>query len=767
MHDFCSFEKKRTHIKIPTKIFNRKVTVDHDVEDCYSFKYALLGGLLPKEEEIRSREKDFDNMNWDLLDFPVDFCLLSRFEEFNSIFVNVFGLNEKDEVVILKATSNSRYIKHVDLLFMTNNVCASRYYTITDLSKLLHPQITKDRTRPFFLCKACLTHFSSQEKFEVHHSLCSLYPPTRVELPSIENNILKFENFRHQQMIPYVIYADFECLLEKVDTCDLDPSSSYTNQIQVHTPFSFAYYIVGPDKDSCKFVTYMGKKGEDVVQIFLDFLGQEALLIEEKYKSISKIDRSSQEDRNRFNNAESCHQCGKVFSDSSDKCWDHDHMSQKGNLRFVLCKKCNFKYCKSDFIPIFLHNFTNYDCQLIAGNLGYTENKTHVIPLSEEKYISVIKNINSSIQLRFVDSYKFLAASLAELVGNLSLDQFHHLKENFPSVDLELLRRKQVFCYDYLDTYDKLKETSLPAKKDFFNRLHNKDISDEDYSFVQMVWEKFQIKSLAEFSSFYLKTDVLLLADCFQNFRSLCFSIYQLDPAWYFTIPGLAFDAMLYFTNIRLELLIDYDQVLFFEQAIIGGVSQCCLRYCEANNKYMGRHFNSSLPSSFISYLDCNGLYSWSMSLHLPTSNFKWLDKDELQYFNCKENILNIDEKFNKEKGFFFEITIDYPDHLHDSHQDLPFLPISQIPPNAKQRKLLLTLNRKEKYICHYKTLQTAIANGLVLVQVHRGISFTQSDWLKKFVDYNTIIGPRKLSSVDNTSISKPTIIDRGPNHLT
>lgn len=130
---------------------------------------------------------------------------------------------------------------------MSSDSCVSRYYPITDLDKLLH-QITKNKTRAFFLCKACFSHYSSEEKFIAHQELCSQYPPTRIELPTDKKNILKFENFRHEQKIPYVIYANFECLLEKVSTVQSGPENSFTEEIQVHTLFSFAYYIVGPEK---------------------------------------------------------------------------------------------------------------------------------------------------------------------------------------------------------------------------------------------------------------------------------------------------------------------------------------------------------------------------------------------------------------------------------------------------------------------------------------------------------------------------------------
>lgn len=133
---------------------------------------------------------------------------------------------------------------------------------------------------------------------------------------------------------------------------------------------------------------------------------------------------------------------------------------------------------------------------------------------------------------------------------------------------------------------------------------------------------------------------------------------------------------MLRFSGVKLQLSQDYDMLLFFSQSLKGGVSQCCLRYCEANNKYMGDRFKPEHPSSYISYLDVNGLYSWAMTQPLPVSDFKWLDEEENDYFIVSDNnVLNIDENFDG-KGFFFEVTIIYSQSLHDLHRDLPFLPI-------------------------------------------------------------------------------------------
>ena len=207
-----------------------------------------------------------------------------------------------------------------------------------------------------------------------------------------------------------------------------------------------------------------------------------------------------------------------------------------------------------------------------------------------------------------------MAASLDSLVNNLPKDDFINLGLCYSGDKFNSLTRKGVYPYDYIDSFEKLKETKLPQKEKFYSRLDEKDISDEDYIHAQKVWEAFEIKSMEGYHNLYNKTDVLLLADVFENFSDICIKNYKLDPAHYYTAPGLAWDAALKITEVELELLSDIDMLMMFEGGIRGGVSMISNRYGKANNKYMGNNFDSSKPSKYIQYLDANNLYGWAMS---------------------------------------------------------------------------------------------------------------------------------------------------------
>ena len=138
-----------------------------------------------------------------------------------------------------------------------------------------------------------------------------------------------------------------------------------------------------------------------------------------------------------------------------------------------------------------------------------------------------------------------------------------------------------------MDDPEKFKETQLPPKAQFYNDLTEKEISDGDYRKAQLIWNHFKIKNMGEYHDLYMLTDVLLLADVFENFRKEAMTYYKLDPAHYFTLPGYAWDAMLLMTEINLDLISDMDMYLMIEKGIRGGMTQVSLKHVIANNNFM------------------------------------------------------------------------------------------------------------------------------------------------------------------------------------
>ena len=324
----------------------------------------------------------------------------------------------------------------------------------------------------------------------------------------------------------------------------------------------------------------------------------------------------------------------------------------------------------------------------------------------------------------------------------------------------ELATRKGVYPYDYMSDAAKFEEERLPSRNEFYNRLNNEQISIEDYTHAQNIWEKFRIKNLGEYHDLYLKMDVLLLADVFENFRDLILNSYKLDPAHYITAPGLSWDAMLRMTKVTLELLTDLDMHLMVEKGIRGGISTISNKYGIANNKYQ-TNYNPSMPSKYIIYKDANNLYGWSMSLSLPYGQFKWLTDSQIEDFNV-QHIAD-----DGDVGYILDVDLSYPSSLHDDHSDYPLAPEHMVvenhslSPYSKKikndlqikgqpvSKLIPNLNNKTNYIVHYRNLKFYLSQGLILTKIHRILSFKQSQWLKKYIDFNTEKRSKAASEFD------------------
>ena len=249
-------------------------------------------------------------------------------------------------------------------------------------------------------------------------------------------------------------------------------------------------------------------------------------------------------------------------------------------------------------------------------------------------------------KLRFIDSFRFMSTSLSELIDNMSgnfnsiecksctennrCEQCKKLIEGLIKMFIinflnkfVLLLRKGVYPYEYMDSWEKFDETTLPPKEAFYSDLNLEDISDEDYVHAQKVWDVFEIKNVGEYHNFYVQSDTILLADVFENFRNKYIEIYELDPMYFVSARGLAWQACSKKTGVKLELITDYDMLLIIEKGIRGRICKTTYRYAKAN-KYM-KNYDKNNESLYIEYLDANNLYQRTMSQKLPVNGFKWV----------------------------------------------------------------------------------------------------------------------------------------------
>ena len=262
--------------------------------------------------------------------------------------------------------------------------------------------------------------------------------------------MLKFINYHRGEKVTFIIYADFECNIKPIQLCNPDYKSSYTKQYQKHEPSSFCYYIKCFDDEiyQPKLISYTGV---DAAQKFVEMLKEDIKIITNipEKKMIFKIEEQTQ-----YEKETKCWICnGKFDDDTNYKVRDHCHFT--GRYRGAAHNSCNLNYRKLNSTPVVFHNLSGYDSHLFIKHLGFSVGNIDCIPNNEERYISFTKRIQVGSytnkegetkplhhKIRFIDSFKFMAASLDNLVNNLPKDDFKNVKRYYTEDKLSLLTRK-------------------------------------------------------------------------------------------------------------------------------------------------------------------------------------------------------------------------------------------------------------------------------------------------------------------------------------
>ena len=764
------------YINLPKWISLKKACINIKNKDEKCFKYAVQCGYHKIYEKSHSEifyhyKKIEDCLNFDGLTFPANNNDIDKFEELNhNVSVNVFEVDdEQEQIVIGRKLKNKDAKCHIDLLRIDEDDI-SHYVYVKDCSRLLNSQKSKFRNKSYF-CKYCHTGFGTQELLNKHYEKgCMEVEGQQIEMPTPDEK-LKFKHHFKKLRCPFVIYADFECLTEELKQPEDDEIKTYN--YQEHKPCGFMLNLVNAVDNTNQEFLY---RGDDAVDVFCKKINEIRDEIKEKMKENKEM-LMTDEDKKDFETATHCFICGDKFKNSYKnekeaekykKVRDHCHFT--GKYRGCAHSICNLNFCNRYFkIPVFFHNMKNYDGHLIIQNAEKLSNKKKidVIAQNSEKFINI-----GFDSLSVKDSFSFITASLDKLVSMTKYDNTDEkdrrkwvLRDNWQSnfrysskndiikteKCLDLLTEKGVYPYDYMNSFDKFNDEHLPSKEQFYSRLTEEDITNDDYNKAKQIWKHFDIKNMGEYHDLYLKTDVLLLTDAFENFRDMCLSYYGLDPVYYYTLPNFAFDAMLKLTGIEIDLVYDQEMYEMIEAGLRGGMTQTTCKKVEANNKYMGSDYEKNKASSYINYLDANNLYGLSMIQKLPYRSLKWDDKI------TEDDIINYD---NGRTGFILEVDLEYPKELQELHNDYPLAPEvmnvkanmlsekqveiyklingSKEPKDEKTNKLILNLNDKNKYVVHIRTLQFYLKHGLKLKKVHRAIKFEQKEILKPYIEFNT-----------------------------
>ena len=768
-----------SYIPTPKAIKGKRAIINvQNVNDKKCFEYSVLAALYHHEIDKTNATKP--SLYKKYLGEVLKGCKESmriddipQFENRNNISIAVYRINKGNGKTVYPLYMTKRRDKDPINLLLIEGENYHHYTWIKHFNRLLKsPKQTKTKLFCPYCCYGFRKDKNGRSNLDEHKMFCQPNGAQRTKFLPKGKNYIEFKDFEKMQEAPYVIYADFECINEKVKESKLDEMenenyddrNSSTEFKTNHKVSGFTFHTVSP-YFSPRTVTY---RNPDAGKVFIEQIHEEKnRILKEWEDNGSKTMQISSKEEFQFKRSTHCFICKKKFVEnptkSEIKVRDHNHFT--GKFRGAAHSSCNISMRTVKKIPVFFHNLGGYDSHIIFNNLNKVSvNEPSIIAKAIERFVSF--NIG---KLHFKDSLQFLNSSLDKLTSNLAAkavngigleDVFPNLHNRFkekwnhlPFRAFKMLTRKGVYPYTYMDNFEKFSETSLPSREKFYNDLSKEHISDDDYNFIHELWKTFQLKNLGELHDLYMETDVLLLADSFEQFREFSLLKYRLDPAHYNTAPSLSWSAALLYTKQRLEIPRDPNMHLFFDKGMRGGASQVATPWAQANHEGIEEKFNKEFKRAYIVMFDCNNQYGWAMSEFLPTGGFKWfkMKSESLQYWR---NFI-LQQNDCQENGFFFEVDLEYPEHLHDNHDQYPLAPehleIKEEMLSEFQRKLAanlnvkvggeklcLTLLNKKNYICHYRNLKFYLEKGMKLKKVHRVLQFNQSPWIRDYIQLNT-----------------------------
>lgn len=472
--------------------------------------------LTYKDKEVADIDLDYNGVS-----FPVSVDDIPRIEEQNDIQVHVFSYNYEKDAVSPIYTPAPNGEKEILRLLLLERDDKKHFLLIKDMSRVLSRKSKHESKN--FMCNYCLRVCSSKERLEKHYKECltknDRKPLCKTKLPGTK---LKFVNYGKQFMAPFVIYADFECTLESTDR---------VGKLNKHIPCAYAYKVVCCY--DCSFnsnVVMRVRKNKDYhyfVNKFIDEMVREVekcktTITQEFNKKLSM----TIEERRAYNMAKKCHICDGEILDNKNKVRDHCHIT--GAYRGAAHSKCNINYYKLSpwniKIPVIFHNLRGYDSHFIMEVIGRYVNSTkakddvEVIANNTERYMSITYG-----NIKFIDSFQIMPASLDFLASSLSADEKVFTKSKCEEYGwpLDLMLKKGVFPYEYLDNIGKLDDKQLPPHSAFYSTIRGGNVSNEEYKRAQDVWRALDVGTLGRYLKIYLALDVLLLADVMENFRKL------------------------------------------------------------------------------------------------------------------------------------------------------------------------------------------------------------------------------------------------------
>lgn len=703
------------YVELPLFLKTKHSILNIKNRDEMCFIWCVLAGLYPIKENatrVVHYKKHFKSLDTSMIDFPVNITTIPVFADANNLNISVWELllpefDDKldEENISLKCilkTMNRKEDNTIIKLLLYNG----HYMLIKDIELLLRT-VCSLSYKPIFCEKCQDCYFSNLSAYQKHLKICMKNDSDlNFEMPSSFGDIY-YKNFKNEFKAGYVIYADYEAILEST-SIHFGKGSEKTSK---HKEIAIGMVQVESFKDEiCEEYIY----GENCTSIFIDKLFDITLKISTERSCF--IDRFKE---STVKSNETCSICKHSFDDTKTCVVIANEIAT--NFKTLKCHKtCAFMFSGKIFsLTIFFHNLKGYDSHFIVDEFAKRCREFFVIPVSREKYISFQGKINEC-NVKFLDSMSFINGSIASNAARLKEFKYmgsHLPKSNLPLGSLLNYVKKQAFPYEYVTSREILENEGLPTDKSkWYSSLTGKETSIEDIEFALKTCEIMNFKNIKEYMMFYLRIDVLLLLEIYESFRKMTINEYGLDPVHYFTTPGMAWDAAMKSTGIRLELLKTDEMVRFFCErgTIRGGIST-------VSEKKWG----VSSDNSSVFYFDVTNLYGFAMTFPLPYGGFEFVDKSIMNDLLYE---WKIDDKF----GYILEVDIYVPSELHDKFNELPFLA------EHYDGKLIPTLLNKTNYRIHIYVLQQAIRHGLILKDIKKVMKFKQKRWLKDYIEHNT-----------------------------
>ena len=723
----------RTYIEFPIRT-NAILNIQNN--DSYCFLWSILASIHPvnKDPQRVSKYITYKNeLNIADIDFSNGMRItdIDKFERLNNqLSINVFEYSEDEDndykLVPLYISKNIENRRIIDLILYKNHYI---------LLKKLHVFIGKHDN--IYVCRNCLCSYSVQSELITHKKLCGNKNKS-VYIPSKETHV-KWNKYYQKMPIYSIIIADFEARNEPIINQDNDTAK--TIDVCKQIPTCNGFYVINKIKNlPIEMDYYKSTLGNNNVEWFLNKINNIEFQMSEFFKQNLKPKITIKTEKS-FLKAKFCWLCDINFVNISEKIRHYCKMTGRYlGAAHQSCIDYVNKVNLHKFIPVLYHNFSKYDCHMFFNELINSKvdtNNISVIPRTNEEYMSVNYRC-----IKFLDSIRFLTASLEKLTESLKDKDYIHLKKHFPNHWMLLKNKLAYPCefYKTLKDYEKPIEELLKAGNEaYFSKTANKIRDQKEIDRTNEIIKLFNIKNGRELTELYCKADIILLADIFEKFLKVSITEFGINPLYHISLPGTTWSNGLKYTKIELELIKSVDLFQMFESGIRGGISGIFGdRYIESDN------------DTVILHVDMNNLYGYAMLFHLPTGNFQIYENDLIaeSFIN---RVLNTHDCSNT--GYILIVDLIYPDKIKYKSKNFPFCPENKTinpdnyteymkehepNPHRPTSKLVCDQTNKEYYIVHYRNLKFYLRMGTIIKKVHRIVSFDQSPWLAKYIDYNT-----------------------------